>query len=708
MTKTTPDDKHHPRNKNFSYKPLALAISAILLGTVHNASHADRGLIDLGTFAPDNTGNSPANGVNDSGSVVVGEAFDGTRYRAFRWSEDTGRMISLGTLPGGESKSSGASAVNSAGDVVIGYSYNGTRDRAFRWTESSGTMADLGTFKDRGADYSYYAKSVNAAGDVVIGWARDWNADTSVFNSNIADYAFRWTPSTGMTDLGTFAGGKAGRTYAYGVNAAGDVVVGKADNGTEGHAFRWTEATGMVDLGTLAADKQSGSSSANGVNAEGNVVVGHAYNGAAYARAFRWTAATGMTDLGTFAGGGKDVQSIAHAVSDSGEVVVGYSKIGNANRAFRWTLNAGSATEGTMQTIEDWLKSNGVKVSRDASETRRALGINAAGDVVVGELANGHAFIANTKGLVDQVDNRLSLQGSSGVPARAMQDADMVMHGAHGSPLRGLLSAGKQSFWTAGDWGHYDNQRHDGNLGLAEIGYARGISHQTMVKFALGRIYNKQDTIYGGSTKLNSTYLMPEVIAKVAETPVYASFSAYYNWGDVDILRGYENAGTREFGRGNTDASTMALRARLDWRDAFHAKNTAFTPYTSVTYTRTKLDAYTETGGGFPARWNSRNEHATEARLGLDAVHPVNEKLDVLGRLEGVHRFNDTGAAASGDIAGLYGFTLPGQSYKRNWLRAAIGIEGKVGAGIATMTLNRTTQSNAADYWISASYRVHF
>ncbi|MBS1170677.1 MAG: autotransporter, partial [Burkholderiaceae bacterium] len=86
----------------------------------------------------------------------------------------------------------------------------------------------------------------------------------------------------------------------------------------------------------------------------------------------------------------------------------------------------------------------------------------------------------------------------------------------------------------------------------------------------------------------------------------------------------------------------------------------------------------------------------------------VDDKLNVLGRLEGVHRFNDTGAAVSGDVAGLYGFNLPGQTYKRNWLRAAIGFEGKVGAGTASMMLNGSTQSDGTKYWVAANYRYDF
>jgi len=214
--------------------------------------------------------------------------------------------------------------------------------------------------------------------------------------------------------------------------------------------------------------------------------------------------------------------------------------------------------------------------------------------------------------------------------------------------------------------------------------------------------------VFGGNTKVDGMYIMPEMIAKVSGTPLYATFSGYYNSGEADVTRGYDNAGTREYGRGSADTSITSVRARLDWLDAVKSGKTAFTPYTSVTYTHTKVDAYSETGGAFPANWNSRTEHSTEARLGLDAVHRVDDKLNLLGRLEGVHRFNNQGADSTGDVAGLYGFNLSGQTYKRNWLRAALGIEGKIGGGTGSLMLNTSTQNDSTSYWLAASYRMDF
>ena len=698
-------DQRLQRHPQFFFKPLTVAVSLLFLGATPAVAYADPGVTDLGTLKAENQGYSYANGVNAAGDVVVGESsINGGEQHAFRWTQATG-MTDLGTLRTNNLGNSYANGVNAAGDVVVGESsINGGGNHAFRWTQATG-MTDLGTLRTDNTRSST-ARGVNRAGDVVVG--------VSDTNSGIT-HAFRWTLNAGsstqgtMTDLGTLHANKTtGDSAAHAVNAAGDVVVGYSRDGAGifPRAFRWTEATGMIDLGTLRSDNKY-QSSAYGVNAAGDVVVGYALSDNGF-HAFRWTLNAGsstqgtMTDLGTLYADKTTGSSDAYGVNAAGDVVVGAADSESGLRAFRWTSTTG------MQSIEDWLITNGVKVNASAPKTMEAKGVNAAGDVVVGTLENNHAFIATTKGLLDQVENNRSLAGASGTLAYAMQDASLVMHGAHGSPMRGLLTAGKQSSWIAGDWGYSDNRGNNGHLGAGEIGYGRGLNDQVMVKFALGRTYSKQDTLLGGNTKVKGTYIVPELIAKLSDTPLYASVSGYYNWGETDVTRGYDNAGNREYGRGSADLRTAALRARLDWLDALKVGNTSVTPYTSVTYTRTKVDAYRETGGAFPANWNSRTENSTEARLGLDAVHHLDDKLNLLGRLEGVHRFNDTGATASGDVAGLYGFSLPGQNYKRDWLRAAVGIEGKIGRGTGSLVLNGSTQNNATKYWLAASYRIDF
>ena len=536
--------KRLQRHPEFFLKPLALAVSLMCLCAAHTAVHADPGITNLGTLATNKTDRySNAYGVNAVGDVVVGDANDDTSLRAFRWTEADG-MIDLGTLWKEDGLSKGRSTaygVNAVGDVVVGEAEIAANvRRAFRWTlnagsNTEGTMIDLGTLwkVDGSSQGTSTAWGVNAIGDVVVGDA--------AIDANVKR-AFRWTEADGMIDLGTLwkeDGLSKGRSTAYGVNAVGDVVVGEAEIAANvRRAFRWTLDAGsntqgtMTNLGTLRTDN-GGLSYAFGVNASGDVVVGGADSGSGL-RAFRWTLNAGsntqgtMTNLGTLRTDDNGYSySSANAVNAAGDVVVGISASNDGSyRAFRWADRTG------MQSIEDWLTANGVTVNPDAPKTLEAAGVNAAGDVVVGYLdENYHAFIATTKGLLDQVENNRSLAGASGTLAYAMQDASLVMHGAHGSPMRGLLTAGKQSSWIAGDWGYSDNRGNNGHLGAGEIGYGRGLNDRVMVKFALGRTYSKQDTLLGGNTKVKGTYIVPELIAKLSDTPLYASVSGYTTTG---------------------------------------------------------------------------------------------------------------------------------------------------------------------------------
>ena len=82
-------------------------------------------------------------------------------------------------------------------------------------------------------------------------------------------------------------------------------------------------------------------------------------------------------------------QSIAYGTNAEGTVIVGAAVDGEgrAGRAFRWS------DAGGMQSVEEWLSDHGVNVG-GGIRTKVAYGTNAGGNVVVGQLQNGKAFIA--------------------------------------------------------------------------------------------------------------------------------------------------------------------------------------------------------------------------------------------------------------------------------------------------------------------------
>jgi len=129
------------------------------------------------------------------------------------------------------------------------------------------------------------------------------------------------------------------------------------------------------------------------------------------------------------------------------------------------------------------------------------------------------------------------------------------------------------------------------------------------------------------------------------------------------------------------------------------------TKSTSVGHVAAKFDGYTETGGGFPVRWDNRTERATTGRVGMDAVHTHSPTVILLARLEGVHRFDGGSDSARGELPGLSTFDLPGQAYRQNWLRAAVGAEAALGGGVGSVMLNGTSEGGDADYWLALNYK---
>lgn len=410
-----------------------------------------------------------------------------------------------------------------------------------------------------------------------------------------------------------------------------------------------------------------------------------------------------MVSLGVLNG---HTQSYAYGVSGDGRVVVGASDDdGSDSRAFRWTEPTG------MQTVEDWLRASGVAVS-DGLVTNNANATNDDGSVVVGQLQSGTAFIARgASGLVTLEDVAVSLGAAASGASMALSAGGTVFNGAHSRPLDRRVDAGRKTLWATGDLGRDDHGARDGDFGLAEFG---GGVHTGAVQLnaALGLTQATQAIEGGTEVEVGGSYLLVEGLLPIAgasrEGGWWTVLSAYYHSGEADLTRAYINAGLPDSSTASPGVDTYGVRARLEWHRATTVWSTALSPYADFTYTRSELDAYTETGGGFPASVNAREEEATELRLGLDAARPVFEHARVLGTLEYVHRFQDEGASTSGEIIGLFGFNLPGAELKQDWLRLGLGLDARLAGGIGSVLVNATTEGEAPNGWVTASWRKVF
>ena len=198
-----------------------------------------------------------------------------------------------------------ARGVDSTGSVVVGQAYTATTTFAFRWTASTG-MVDLGVLP--GGTSSADAIGVSGDGSWVCG------SSNSPLGS---EEAFLWSSTAGMQGLGilpTYV-----TSFAWDTTADGSTVVGDCYQLFGSSAFRWTSATGIVALPSLSG---GGNNTARAISADGSTIVG-ATIGSSWVRAWSWTAGSGLVQLGALPG---DNVSLAAAVTPDGSTIVGNSE----------------------------------------------------------------------------------------------------------------------------------------------------------------------------------------------------------------------------------------------------------------------------------------------------------------------------------------------------------------------------------------------
>ncbi|HQU73354.1 MAG TPA: hypothetical protein PLG66_13715, partial [Calditrichia bacterium] len=302
-------------------------------GTLGFIWREGQGMVSVGGF-PGQQVRSFLWDVSSDGSTAVGFGDGGVGGdSALVWSAGNG-ISGIGELPDGSN--SVARGISEDGSTIVGQAANSFAFEPFRWTASGG-MVGLGSFS--GIGFGGTAWDVSQDGSVLVGYSTDGAGDS---------WAFRWTAAGGLTNLGSFTGNPP--SYAYGVSDDGNVVVGKAVNGSF-QAFRWTTGEGMVNLGTLDGRPQS---EAWAANRDGSVIVGTS------GPVFVWTAATGMRALSEILTDdyGVDLSGWtllgAYDISPDGRVIVGYGQNPQGNsEAFRVVLPA--IAIAAPQTGDRWV-----------------------------------------------------------------------------------------------------------------------------------------------------------------------------------------------------------------------------------------------------------------------------------------------------------------------------------------------------------------
>lgn len=585
---------------------------------------------------------------------------------------------------------SSLTAINTDGSVMVGNVYGSLPTEAFLISTTDSALMLLGTL----GGTSSRATGVSGDGQIVAGWG------------DLADgsyRAFRWTyvsaASPGVMEvLPTLDNRNA---FSNGISRDGRVIVGALQTPSfNEEAAYWIGNAAPVTLGYLAGGT---SSAARAANADGSVIVGQSVTFGGM-NAFRWTATGGMVGLGTLGG----MNSEAYAVSDDGTVVVGRSGRADASSSgFRWTENSG------MLSVDDWLRGSGVTLASDV--TRDARGVSADGTIIVGELRNGKAYVARgasadpggpSAGIIAVEDYMASFNGLPRLFLAPQQAADLAMNGANSSPMFHRLSAGQRALSATGDLGAVRNDFGTGPTASGEVGFAYAPTDETTLRLALGTIYAKADLDLGGFSRVQGSYILPEVTMAVVPN-LYATLTGFASVGETSMRRAYWNGTGTDVSEGGGDTRTLGFRARLDWLDAASFEGVRISPYASFTHLYTRNDGYTETGGSFPVRFDASSGASNTARLGIDATYDMSPTVSLIGRAELAHRFEDKAPTSSGEIIGLSSFAFEGAPIDQTWLRGGAGLQTKSGPIEGQLMFNASSEQKGT-YWVSASTRVLF
>jgi probable HAF family extracellular repeat protein len=591
-----------------------------------------------------------------------------------------------------------AHAINRSGDVVVGRVSVGGTARAFRFVggTSGGVTTDLGTLTPLVSTASTAALDVSDSGQKVVGLA-NWQG---------LQRGFVWIEgATGgvagneqMYALDGLAGGY-NRSGTHGISGDGAYAVGWSDGaGFARQASRW-DLTG-IDAGGAASVENLGSltgmvgnSYANAVSGDGSVVVGVSDDTDGRSRAFRWRegATDGvvgnveMLDLGDL--GGQNAS--ADAVSRDGQWVVGQAEdeLGD-DHGFRWS------EEGGMESVADWLDRHGVSTAGYVMHT--ASGISDDGNVVVGHmygenqegggyLARAESSSGNGGGLMNIEEYHRTLYSAAGIANTGEFLTWLPMNGAHHRPL--MLTPdlnGDMCAWATGDFAHHGASST--GLGLAEMGACTDLAGGNVrIGGAVGTTGSWQDLALGGSSRMQGQYVLSEIDWQPDGTPLLLSLTGMIGSYKANIDRAYSNGAATAISSGETNAFGGVVRLRADWLDAAVIGNTSINPYAALGFGGLHVNGYSESGGPFPAVFNAQTTGHADIRLGMTAVTEFSSQTKLSTTLEVAHR-TGTAAAATGNVDGLFDFSLGGGTYAQTWIRAGAELDHKITDSVSLST----------------------
>lgn len=633
------------------------------------------------------------------GSIFVGMVSQGPfTASAVRWSNYGG---SNDLLPGpGGAAQSYASGISADGSVIVGgIDIDGT-SQAVVWTNNR----PLRVLDNLPGTAGSVALGVSAGGQFVVGSSStvDTRSDRAVL-WRLAD-----NTQVDLSQTALLRSPEVTDSRAIAVSRDGDIVAGNYSTADNNLSFIWRSGTNTSQQLALLAAGGYTNSDVVGISANGARIAGTLTTDDYRMQAVYWTSADGAVHgIGTLGLNGDRTFSHASAISANGQVIVGDSDF----RAFRW-----SQTDG-MQSVAQWLAAAKVAIG-DRLVLQRATATNKDGSVIVGwgmdERERPITWIARVSpigsGFLPNRDAYMAtLQEAAGkTPQPVSSAANLALGGAH---HRSLLDSGLAvtqngaCAWATADASHHNAT--DSSVNLVEAGACKDIG-ATRIGVGVGQAWSRQGWGLGGGARYNGQYVLAEVASDLGRG-IEVSLLGYYGRFAANLRRNYLNGIAIDTSRGTPDATSSSLRLRTDWKDAFTLAATRFSPYAAYTWMDTRMDGYTETGGGFPARFAAATQRSQDIRLGLAAKTPLAASTDLRIAAEAAHRIDETLSGTSSEVIGLDSFTIPGQKANKNWTRLLVDLDHRIGkSSLINLSASAATSGGDASWGASLGYRMAF
>ena len=478
--------------------------------------------------------------------------------------------------------------------------------------------------------------------------------------------AFIWDENNGYKVLGSLSDSKT-FSVANAVNSDGSIVAGtsEGDNGME--AFKWTSSEGMIGLGDLPGGEYF--SSALDISNDGDKIAGFSSVGTDIYEAFKWTSEEGMTGLGMPSA---SESSLAMSISGDGNVVVGaMGDLESKNlNAFRWDLVNG------MQKVTSWLTTTGASVP-SALSLDIATSTNEDGSVV-GGMSDGSAWLAfSGRGVVfpdtytpTLVTPKISSQAS-------FQLLDLSLDGSHHLPLKTMLKSKDKCFWANGDWS--DKETKNTYSKLFEIGSCLDIDSDIRVGLGLGKSMSKKSIANEISSKIDGKYLYSEVgTTPLDNKDVVFSLSAFIGSWNSDITRYYLNSSIYDSSIGTPDISMTGFKVRADYMDLFNINGFSISPAIGLTRSSIKTNAYLETGGGFPVKFNKQTQLRTVARIGLRGEKDIQDIGRLRVMIDRSHEVSRSNSNITGSVPGWIAFDIENNASDNDSTNIALELDRRI------------------------------